>query len=556
MDTIANEAVIQHKSRSSIVRRRLLIVALFFTPLVFTGTTANNFELPKFLFAGLILSFLFLNQVLAKEPLSIPRIPNWLALSFCSIVGLQLVNIFTKNPLVWNDYLYYVVFFVGYSLFLYQDLEENTLEALSSYARSLLASAFIIIPVGILQLCGYLVIKTHFVSFIEENYASTFGNINYTGQFLAISSLFFLLGISVSKTKLSRGLFFCGVVAAVTYFSYLNTRSIIIGMTLSLGWLLWRQSILDKKLLGRIVLTCLIVIPLSRYVISQIPRPFADESRITSAHIRLDMWKGTLRMIADHPLGIGIDNFNFSFVPYRSDVQLQVGDNDNILNPHNEFLAITAESGIPVALLLFGVCALIVFRFMKSTPTKGSDSRSYDFMMALLILYLIEMIFQFPLDGQWSLIIGSLITSFLLFTVFESNKLSVEIAKRAALVTAIFMLYSTVMWYLPVATLRESFDVNKAKFTCEERPQDWFGCQRYAQAIYKTGDAAKAEAILNNELKKQPNNWFAMGLLGQIFIETGRKQEGCELYRKVDRIFNGKSRTHGYIDTHCKKIVQ
>ena len=551
MDTTSNQNFSQLKSTSSLVRRRLLNVALFLTPLVFTGTTPNNFELPKWLFAGLILSFLFLNQVLAKEPLSVPNVPKWLALGLCGIVCLQLLNIFTKNPLVWSDYLYYVVFFVGYALFLYQDLVENGPGALASYARSLLASTFIIVPIGILQLCGYPVIKTHLVSTIEENYASTFGNINYTGQFLAISSLFFLLGISLSKSKVSRSLFFCGVVAAVTYFSYLNTRSIIIGMTLALGWLLSRKSILDKRLLGKIILACLIAIPVSRYVISQIPRPFADESRITSAHIRLDMWKGTLQMIADHPLGVGIDNFNFSFVPYRSDVNLQVGDNDNILNPHNEFLAITAESGIPASLLIFGLCTFIIWRFMKSKPAFDHDSRYFDFITGLMILYVVEMVFQFPLDGQWSLIIGSLLTSSVILRSFGQKTLPVGVVTRASLTLGIFMLYSTVMWYLPLATLRESFDINKAKFSCDERPQEWFACNRYAQAAYKAGDVAKAETILNNELKKQPNNWFAIGLLGQIFIETGRQQEGCELYRRVDRIFNGKSRTHDYMVKNC-----
>lgn len=551
MDAIANQKFGQIKGTSAKVRHGLLNVALFFTPLVFTGTTQNNFELPKWLFAGLILSFLFLNQILAKEPLSIPKAPKWLVLGLCAIILLQLINIFTKNPLVWSDYLYYVVFFVGYFLFLYQDLVENGPDALASYARSLLASTFIIVPIGILQLSGYPVIRTHLVSIIEENYASTFGNINYTGQFLAISSLFFLLGISVSKSKLSSRLFFCGVISAVTYFSYLNTRSIIIGMTLALGWLLWRRSILDKKILGKIILTCLIVIPMSRYVISQIPRPFADESRITSAHIRLDMWSGSLKMIVDHPLGVGIDNFNFSFVPYRSDVSLQVGDNENILNPHNEFLAITAESGIPASLLIFGLGAFIILRFMKSKQAFDADVRYSDFITGLMILYLVEMVFQFPLDGQWSLIIGSLLTSFVMLTSFEQTTLAVGLVKRASLALGLFMLYSTVMWYLPMATLRESFDVNKAKFSCDERPQDWFACNRYAQAVYKAGDVANAEAILNAELKKQPNNWFAMGLLGQIFVETGRQQEGCELYRKVDRIFNGKSRTHDYIIKKC-----
>jgi hypothetical protein len=536
---------------SSRIRRGLLNGALFLIPLVFTSTLFNKFELPKWLVTGLILGFLSINHAFEKRSPLIPKCPNWMIIAFAGVICLQFLNIFTKNPLVWGDYLYYLLNLSGYTYFFYQDIRERGDGVFKGYARSLLVSAAIIIPIGLVQLCGYPLIKNLFSDSIKEDVASTFGNINYTGQFLGISALFFIFAMSLYKSQLAKNVFFCGIVSAVTYFSYLNTRSIIIGITLAVIWLVWRRSILTKKRLLEVVIASAIVIPLSRYVISSIPRAFADESRMTSAGIRLDMWAGTVKMILNNPFGVGIDNFNFSFVPYRTDVMLQVGDNDNILNPHNEFLAIAAESGLPASVLIFGLGIGLIFYFFKTRPIDAPAVNYFDFIVGLLIVFLVEMMFQFPLDGQWALVIGALILAYMLHSSFKAVTAPVRTASRLGLGAGIFMIYSTVIWYLPMAALLESHHLEKAKFSCEERPQEWFACNRYAQALYKTGDVIAAQRVLNDELKKQPNNWFAMGLLGQIYIETDKKGEGCELYKKVDQMFNGKSRTHNFLKENC-----
>lgn len=535
------------------IRNLLLNGAIFTIPLTLSATMGNNFELPKWLLTGMILSLLFANQVFAKNQPILPTCPKWLNFGILIAIFLQLANIFTKNPLVWNDYLYYVVILGGYVFFFYQDIHELGDSAFKSYANSLLLSSTIVIPIGIAQLCGYPVLKNLFASSIQEDVAATFGNINYSGQFLGFSMLFFILGLATSRSKFRAACFFCGIVAAATYFSYINTRSIILGMTFAIGWLVWRNSILTKQRLGQIILACLVVIPTSRYIISSIPRPFSDESRMTSASIRLKMWMATLQMISDNPLGVGIDNFNFAFVPYRSSVILPVEDNIAILNPHNEFLAITAESGLPAALLIFSLGFMLILHFFKGRPTAGSDTKYFDFVVSLLIAYLVEMFFQFPLDGQFLILIFAFIIAFVLFVGFKRQQVSSSITKRLALGLSVFTFYSTMIWYLVMASALESFDLKKAEFACHERPQEWFPCNRYAQALHKSGDTPAAERELQIVLKKQPNNWFAMGLLGEIFLQTGRREEGCALYTRVDNIFNGKSRIHNYWEKNCRK---
>lgn len=75
--------------------------------------------------------------------------------------------------------------------------------------------------------------------------------------------------------------------------------------------------------------------------------------RIRAAEIRPELWKSTLRLVADHPLmGIGAGNFQREFVHYKSDVQKRVLVAAPVTeHPHCEPLRLAAEAGVPLALL-------------------------------------------------------------------------------------------------------------------------------------------------------------------------------------------------------------
>ncbi|MFQ5881988.1 MAG: O-antigen ligase family protein [Candidatus Methylomirabilales bacterium] len=71
-----------------------------------------------------------------------------------------------------------------------------------------------------------------------------------------------------------------------------------------------------------------------------------------SLQVRLAQWRGTLRMIFDHPWsGVGVGNFTFAYVPYRSTVNYRWVA-AQVEHPHNEYLALWAELG-PAGLLVF-----------------------------------------------------------------------------------------------------------------------------------------------------------------------------------------------------------
>jgi putative inorganic carbon (HCO3(-)) transporter len=78
----------------------------------------------------------------------------------------------------------------------------------------------------------------------------------------------------------------------------------------------------------------------------------------SSASTRLTLWKGAVRMIAEHPFtGVGYGAFPH-FIPYYVDPEKEVPHMD----AHNSYLLIAAEMGVPT-LLVFLVVVAMAFHY-------------------------------------------------------------------------------------------------------------------------------------------------------------------------------------------------
>jgi len=76
-----------------------------------------------------------------------------------------------------------------------------------------------------------------------------------------------------------------------------------------------------------------------------------------TGQIRLLVWQGTLRLIADYPLlGTGPETFAYSFLPYRPAALNQTTEWDFLYNKaHNEYLNIAVNCGLPGLLAFLGI---------------------------------------------------------------------------------------------------------------------------------------------------------------------------------------------------------
>jgi len=122
---------------------------------------------------------------------------------------------------------------------------------------------------------------------------------------------------------------------------------------------------------------------------------------------RTMVWGIAARMAADQPLtGVGAGNFTIRMHEYFSpDKATETPDfsrlsSDNWLQPHNDFLWVAAEKGLPglVAFLAVFAAAGLAVRAVLRGPASVTDARLAVASLAALVGHLIVSCLDFPLD--------------------------------------------------------------------------------------------------------------------------------------------------------------
>ena len=104
-----------------------------------------------------------------------------------------------------------------------------------------------------------------------------------------------------------------------------------------------------------IVLFCLIFIPAIRERAFSIVIPSENQTRI-------NLWRTTINISKDYPLtGIGEDNFDYYFDKYKVE-----GYYDATGHPHNDYLNVLVNSGIPGLLAFLSMWIIIIWKGFKT----------------------------------------------------------------------------------------------------------------------------------------------------------------------------------------------
>jgi O-antigen ligase len=114
---------------------------------------------------------------------------------------------------------------------------------------------------------------------------------------------------------------------------------------------------------------------------------------------RVANWKRSFRLIKEHPLtGVGTGNWKIQVLKYEAPTA------DNFIisyKNHNDFIEVTAETGLPGGLVYLSIFILILFNFIRKALDRGADEETlkYLFLPAFGILaYSMDAAFNFPND--------------------------------------------------------------------------------------------------------------------------------------------------------------
>lgn len=281
---------------------------------------------------------------------------------------------------------------------------------------------------------------------------------------------------------------------------------------------------------------------------------------------RTMIWGVAVRMVADHPLtGVGAGNFTVRLHEYYGgdDLDFTTLSSDNWIQPHDDFLWVAAEKGLP-GLVIFVAIFLAAAAAIRTVIMAGGvgDARLALTCLGSLVAYVVFSAVDFPLDR-----VTHQVHLAILLAVIAVLKHGVRPASTAAVPLPGWLVVPPLAAGLALgiaysaAALAQEREVIAARRAC--RDGDWpamLAAARRAATPWKTldplatpviflegmarlqlGDLAGATASLEQAFAANPNRMYVVNNLAAVYAETGRFAEAVPLFalaaeRYPDRI--------------------
>lgn len=362
--------------------RLLYLLLVFLTPLIFTSSNSELFELPKMYFVYSItigiVCLHFINFLKGQTRL-FPRF--YLTIPLIIYLTTQLLSTIFSSDLHTSIFGYYSRLNGGFlstlSFFLLSTILINYLEPIfiNRIITTSLISGFIVASYGIAQAFG--IDKHLWVQDVQNRVFSTLGQPNWLAAYLGILLPLSLYRVFSSKTTLIHTLY--SVLFTLFYLCLLFTKSksgLAAGaITISLYFFL--VLLKSKKHLAKTAIIGLSVLILSLTINNPIkdrlfPVSSPPSSRgatgglnvTPSEDIRKIVWTGALQLWKQFPVfGTGPETFGYSYYWVRPASHNLTSEWDFIYNKaHNEYLNYLATTG---TVGFVGYLLIIIVFFVK-----------------------------------------------------------------------------------------------------------------------------------------------------------------------------------------------
>jgi O-antigen ligase len=423
-------------------------------------------------------------------------------------------------------------------------------------------SLSLVVAVGLAQVLGWQALP--FLSGGDQR-SAFFGNVNMTAQFVGLAVIFLLAGCpSASHVRVRKTLTAAGFV----YLYFLSCRSVYLALAGALAFLVATRRLSVGSLLrmlGTATVGVLILLYLGPLLGEEtaLRGPLSTEvlaHKATSTEWRLAVWKSTLSLIRNHPLGVGSGNFGDAFIPYQLGLEGIPGESVLFRTPHNEYLRTLAEEGLVVGVVV-AVLLLSLLRRLHVSPRVGRWRSEHGALLgAGLVFLLMEAFFQFPLGTAF----GGLATAVLLglgVAILEPSP--GEEGTRAGegclvrwRVVGTLVAAIAVIGLGRVATSEYLFvnrrdDLAAQETACRLNPRNLPACVTAAWLRARAGDRRQARTLLVQVLQRSPYYHPAIRLLGEEAAAHGDPQEACRYLWVYDQLFRERSAVHARLGRLC-----
>jgi hypothetical protein len=400
----------------------------------------------------------------------------------------------------------------------------------------------------------------------SDGRSALFGNANMAAQFLG--GAFLLLLVARPRPGRARWLQEALLAWTAAHLYFLSSRSVLLG-TVGLPALLRIGA-------GAVLVAALLLSAGAADDYLGGARRFKG----LGAPYRLALWRSTLPLIADHPLGVGSYGFVHAFPPYQVRGSLPRDEAVEYRHPHNEPLRVAAEEGWAFAAIAAALGAALLRELARARPRRRRGERGA-FLLAIGAFLAVEALFQFPLAMAFGALLFALWLGVALASlgVIDSGTAVINSGTAVSLRLPPVPAGGTVgphtdaaprppgpplrvRWLGTVAALaivggtaraawseylyvNRPGDLDAQDRACRLDPRNIPACVSAAWLESEAGRDGAARARLLAVLERSP--WYgpALKLLGEVALASGDAPAGCFYLWLYDELFHGASSAHG-----------
>lgn len=344
----------------------LFVGLAFFTPIIFTSSTAEFYEFPKMFFVyitgtTLVAVFLVYKVIFGGKS----RLPSWPVLGYFGAILISTVFTSHAYTSLWGYYsrfngglVSYLVFF-GIYLVALNFLGGKEGGARGKFLSAVSLSLFPISLYGIFQISQ------------QARIFSTFGQPNWLASYIVFVLPLVLWQAATEQVDLKRFFWIAVLIFGFINLWFTSSLSGVAGLVTAFLYLAitYRKKVLNKWVLVGVVAFFILGALNFNFIKNRVfdALVFSTDPKSYKVSdpglIRAGLWQGSLKMSVSSPknffLGTGPETFPYEYPSFRPDLLNYSSEWDFILNkPHNYYLEILVESGI-AALAFY---AIIMFK--------------------------------------------------------------------------------------------------------------------------------------------------------------------------------------------------
>ncbi len=571
--------------------------------------------------------FVFMPFVFSNQLQDVEQAPRFLVLSVIVILSAAF-SFFTlsgKNTIVKKDTIYYVILLylviciIGFfrsinygdglfellkilaffSLFLQFILafsrdEKNKL----LFFKTICIAVFIFVAAGIIQLFPSLFASLKKGGSAQINYAisSTLGNKNFFAETILLMLPLMIVSVFLHRS-VWRILFIISSLLIIVSLAVLQTLSTWVAVVFTTLLLLailirWRNRIFTNTKLQQHfykgIVAILFVMLIAGIAFYQFAGTKQIKSRITaieklinpesfhpdsvqenSLYERVSLWKNSVKIIATHPVaGTGLGNYKIVAPAYGFGTAAYMSTGViRFVHPHNDFLFIATELGIPgliTFLILIGWLFFYAYKLLAAADNKAEMIIGIALACGLFCYCIISLV-SLPSNRIYPLLLLMLFAA-LLITGYNKHFATKDFINKKVIILFLFISSITAIAGSMIAANRLRSELHLTAALLKERDLQMEAMKRQLEKIDKKylpvdatatpvawyhgfsefylGNIEKAFSLFKEAEKANPNHLNVLNDLGTAYNLSGDPATAEKYYRKAIAIQPGFGDAH------------